>query len=74
MNEITPDHLVRSVYVYVRQSTLDQLANNPERRRRTKLNRLTSSQFSPAALTTERLNPLNFLRDMSRPKTNSTMK
>lgn len=34
MNKITPDHLRRSAYVYVRQSTPDQLANNPESRRR----------------------------------------
>src|SRR5246127_4588731 len=34
MNKITPDHLTRSAYVYVRQSTADQLANNPESRRR----------------------------------------
>src|SRR5271157_120520 len=34
MNRITPDHLTRSAYVYVRQSTPDQLANNPESRRR----------------------------------------
>jgi excisionase family DNA binding protein len=34
MNKITPDHLARSAYVYVRQSTPDQLANNPESRRR----------------------------------------
>jgi hypothetical protein len=32
MNRITPDHLTRSAYVYVRQSTPDQLANNPESR------------------------------------------
>ena len=30
MNKITADHLTRSAYVYVRQSTPDQLANNPE--------------------------------------------
>jgi excisionase family DNA binding protein len=34
MNKITPDYLTRSAYVYVRQSTPDQLANNPESRRR----------------------------------------
>ncbi len=34
MNKITPDHLSRSAYVYVRQSTPDQLTNNPESRRR----------------------------------------
>jgi excisionase family DNA binding protein len=34
MNKITTDHLARSAYVYVRQSTADQLANNPESRRR----------------------------------------
>ena len=34
MNKITPDHLSRSAYVYVRQSTPDPLANNPESRRR----------------------------------------
>ena len=34
MNKITPDHLARSAYLYVRQSTSDQLANNPESRRR----------------------------------------
>ena len=34
MNRITPEHLARSAYVYVRQSTSDQLLNNPESRRR----------------------------------------
>ena len=34
MNRITPGHLARSAYVYVRQSTTDQLLNNPESRRR----------------------------------------
>lgn len=34
MNKITPDHLSRDAYVYVRQSTPDQLTNNPESRRR----------------------------------------
>src|SRR6266481_6973742 len=34
MNRITPEHLARGAYVYVRQSTPDQLANNPESRRR----------------------------------------
>lgn len=34
MNKITPDHLARTAYVYVRQSTSDQLLNNPESRRR----------------------------------------
>jgi excisionase family DNA binding protein len=34
MNKITPEHLVRGAYVYVRQSTADQLLNNPESRRR----------------------------------------
>ena len=34
MTKITPDHLARSAYVYVRQSTPDQLLNNPESRRR----------------------------------------
>jgi len=34
MNKITADHLSRAAYVYVRQSTQDQLANNPESRRR----------------------------------------
>jgi hypothetical protein len=34
MNKITHDHLARSAYVEVRQSTPDQLANNPESRRR----------------------------------------
>jgi excisionase family DNA binding protein len=34
MSKITPDHLARSAYVYVRQSTPDQLAKNPESRRR----------------------------------------
>lgn len=28
MNKITPDHLSRGAYVYVRQSTSDQLTNN----------------------------------------------
>ena len=34
MSKITPDHLSRSAYVYVRQSTPGQLINNPESRRR----------------------------------------
>src|SRR3954465_2210477 len=34
MNKITPDHLARDAYVYVRQSTHDQVVNNPESRRR----------------------------------------
>jgi excisionase family DNA binding protein len=34
MNKITVDHLARAAYVYVRQSTADQLLNNPESRRR----------------------------------------
>lgn len=34
MNKITANHLSRSAYVYVRQSTADQVANNPESRRR----------------------------------------
>lgn len=34
MNKITTDHLARAAYVYVRQSTADQLVNNPESRRR----------------------------------------
>ena len=33
MNRITPDHLARGAYVYVRQSTADQLLNNAESRR-----------------------------------------
>jgi hypothetical protein len=33
MNRITPEHLARGAYVYVRQSTADQL-NYPESRRR----------------------------------------
>src|SRR5205814_1080454 len=31
---ITAEHLAREAYVYVRQSTADQLLNNPESRRR----------------------------------------
>ena len=34
MNKITAEHLARGAYVYVRQSTADQLLNNPESRRR----------------------------------------
>ena len=34
MSRITPEHLAREAYVYVRQSTADQLLNNPESRRR----------------------------------------
>src|SRR5690348_940055 len=34
MNKITAEHLAREAYVYVRQSTADQLLNNPESRRR----------------------------------------
>jgi hypothetical protein len=31
MNKITAEHLARDAYVYVRQSTADQLLNNPAR-------------------------------------------
>ena len=34
MTKITTDHLVRTAFVYVRQSTSDQLLNNHESRRR----------------------------------------
>ena len=34
MSKIGPEHLARSAYVYVRQSTADQLRHNPESRRR----------------------------------------
>ena len=34
MTKITGDHLARSAYVYVRQSSIDQLLHNPESRRR----------------------------------------
>jgi hypothetical protein len=34
MSKITPEHLTREAYVCVRQSTADQLLNNPESRRR----------------------------------------
>ena len=34
MNKITADHLSRTAYIYVRQSTPGQLINNPESRRR----------------------------------------
>jgi excisionase family DNA binding protein len=34
MTKITTDHLARSAYVYVRQSSVDQLLHNPESRRR----------------------------------------
>ena len=34
MSRITPDHLARQAYVYVRQSTPDQLLHNHESRRR----------------------------------------
>ena len=34
MTRITPDHLTRSAYVYIRQSTADQLQHNHESRRR----------------------------------------
>jgi hypothetical protein len=32
--KITPEHLARGAFVYIRQSTTDQLANNNESRRR----------------------------------------
>ncbi|UVK48644.1 hypothetical protein BPNPMPFG_007060 (plasmid) [Mesorhizobium sp. AR07] len=32
--KITSDHLARGAYIYIRQSTVDQLANNHESRRR----------------------------------------
>src|SRR5246500_5778843 len=34
MNKISAEHLARDAYVYVRQSSMDQLLNNPESRRR----------------------------------------
>jgi excisionase family DNA binding protein len=34
MTRITPDHLARSAFIYVRQSTSDQVLNNHESRRR----------------------------------------
>src|SRR5260370_26283352 len=34
MTKITPDHLARGAYVYIRQSTADQLLHNHESRRR----------------------------------------
>jgi DNA invertase Pin-like site-specific DNA recombinase len=34
MNKVTADHLSRSAYIYVRQSTSSQLINNPESRHR----------------------------------------
>jgi excisionase family DNA binding protein len=34
MSKISPEHLARGAYVYVRQSTADQLRNNQESRRR----------------------------------------
>lgn len=30
--KITPDHLARGAFIYIRQSTVDQLANNHESR------------------------------------------
>ena len=34
MTRITADHLGRAAFVYIRQSTADQLLHNPESRRR----------------------------------------
>ena len=34
MTKITAEHLARSAYVYIRQSTADQLLHNHESRRR----------------------------------------
>src|SRR3954471_22230065 len=34
MTKITPEHLARAAFVYVRQSTADQVLNNHESRRR----------------------------------------
>ena len=34
MTKITADHLARGAFVYIRQSTADQLLHNPESRRR----------------------------------------
>ena len=34
MNRITSEHLSRSAYVYIRQSTADQLVHNLESQRR----------------------------------------
>jgi len=39
MTKITGDHLTRSAYVYVRQSSMDQLLHNPESRRRQEMSR-----------------------------------
>jgi hypothetical protein len=37
MSKITAEHLARSAYLYIRQSTADQLTQNQESRRRQKL-------------------------------------
>jgi hypothetical protein len=34
MTKITPEHLTRGAYIYIRQSTADQLLHNHESRRR----------------------------------------
>ena len=34
MTKITPEHLARGAFIYVRQSTADQLLHNHESRRR----------------------------------------
>ena len=34
MTKITANHVDRAAFVYIRQSTADQLLNNPESRRR----------------------------------------
>ena len=34
MTKITPEHLTRAAYIYIRQSTADQLLHNHESRRR----------------------------------------
>ena len=42
MSKINPEHLARGAYVYVRQSTADQLRHNHESRRR---------QYAPVSYT-----------------------
>jgi DNA invertase Pin-like site-specific DNA recombinase len=37
MTKITPEHLARSAFIYVRQSTADQVLNHHESRRRRRL-------------------------------------
>jgi hypothetical protein len=64
MIEISPDHLARGAYVYVRQSTVDQLKHNHESRRRQTALAHSAGQMS-LSLTTISAYPLVALPDQA---------